>query len=108
MQLLAGVASIAWIAAAYAAIRIVGMAPAGQRLSTLRALGWWNLDQVKAVAGTASARYVTYYGRAFLAFFAAILLLVAGTMLFANSPNASSDQAALVPLVLVPSSSLES
>lgn len=78
MLILAGViglfASLSWIIAVIQAIRIVQMAPKGQKLGSYFALGWWKFDQIEAKAGPASAPVLQTYKRAVIAFLAFVIL----------------------------------
>jgi hypothetical protein len=66
-------AVVAWIIAVISAIRIVGLAPKGQRIRNYVRLGWWQFADIRADLGPAADIPIRTYQRAFLAFFACIL-----------------------------------
>ena len=74
---LALAAVAAWLVAAVSALSIVGLAPRGQKFKAYLALGWWRFARVEAIAGPAAAPHIAHYRKAFLAFFACIILAVA-------------------------------
>ena len=81
-------AVFAWGLAVLSAIRIVRLAPAGQRLSTYGQLGWWRFDRVRAVAGPAADQHIRTYQLAFFAFFICVLASIAmGALLSATAQN---------------------
>ena len=86
-----GVVAIgAWIVAVTSALSIAQLAPAGQRMSTWFTLGWWRFDKVRAATGPAADPHIKRYVRAFVVFFAAILVAmgigIALTFTAANGP----------------------
>ena len=78
MIILAGVlglfAVLSWIIAVIQAIRIVQLAPQGEKLGSYFALGWWKFDQIQAKAGPASAPVLQTYKRAVIAFLVFVIL----------------------------------
>ena len=78
MIILAGVlglfAVLSWIIAVIQAIRIVQLAPKGERLGSYFALGWWKFDQIQAKAGPASIPVLQTYKRAVIAFLVFVIL----------------------------------
>jgi hypothetical protein len=64
----------AWIVAVMSALSIVQLAPAGQRMSIWFTLGWWRFDKIRAATGPAADPHIKRYVRAFMVFFAAILI----------------------------------
>jgi len=108
------VAVVAWNIAVIAAFRIAKLAPAGRRLDTWFALGWWRLAKVRELAGDAALPYIKRYVQAFLAFFAAVfvaLIVAALVAVAAQNSTPVQDQSALrlpVPIHTPNSSSLES
>jgi hypothetical protein len=87
---LAGVAVAAWLFALVALVQIVGMAPAGQRMSTLFNLGWLRLGRVTAAAGPASAPYARTYFIAMLTFLV-VVILIAAVAVLAAAPGQSGS-----------------
>lgn len=65
-------AVVAWIVAVVSAIRIVGLAPKGQRIRNYVRLGWWQFADIRQDLGPAADLHIRSYQRAFLVFFACI------------------------------------
>jgi hypothetical protein len=81
-------AVFAWGLAVISAIRIVRLAPAGQRLSTYGQLGWWRFDRIRTLVGPAADPHIQTYQRAFFAFFICVLASIAvGALLSATAQN---------------------
>jgi hypothetical protein len=81
-------AVFAWGLALISAIRIVRMAPAGQRLGTYVRLGWWRFADVEAVIGPEVEPLLRTYRRAFLAFFFCVLAAIGiGGLLSVTAQN---------------------
>jgi hypothetical protein len=76
-------AAASWVVAAMSALSIIGLAPKGQKMSAYFALGWWRFAKVEAIAGPAAAPHIGRYRKAFLVFFACILLAIVITFLLA-------------------------
>ena len=78
MLILAGVlglfATLSWIIAVIQAVRIVQLAPKGEKLGSYFALGWWKFDQIQAKAGPASAPVLETYKRSVVAFLVFVIL----------------------------------
>ena len=66
-------AVMAWIVAVISAIRIVGLAPKGQKIRNYVRLGWWQFAAIRQDLGPAADLHIRTYQRAFIAFFACIL-----------------------------------
>jgi hypothetical protein len=78
----------AWVIAVVSAIRIVSLAPKGRKLATYGRVGWWQFDAIRGELGTAVEPHITAYQRAFIAFFALILVaMIVGTLLGATAQN---------------------
>jgi hypothetical protein len=95
-----GVVAIgAWIVAVMSALSIVQLAPAGQKMSIWFTLGWWRFDKIRTVTGPAADPHIKRYVRAFLVFFAAILVAmgigIAVTFTAQNEP--AEEQQATEP-----------
>jgi hypothetical protein len=73
----------AWVVAVMSALSIIGLAPKGQKIAAYYALGWWRFAKVEAIAGPAAAPHIGRYRKAFLVFFASILLAVVIVFLLA-------------------------
>lgn len=73
----------AWVVAVMSALSIIGLAPRGQKMAAYYALGWWRFTKVEAIAGPAAAPHIGRYRKAFLVFFACILLAVVIVFLLA-------------------------
>jgi hypothetical protein len=89
----------AWIVALLSALSIVGLAPAGQRMSTWFALGWWRFDKVEAATGPAALPHIRRYAMAFAALFLAILLgfVVVIAVGIVTQDNAPAEEQAAEP-----------
>ena len=68
-------AVFSWVIAVISAIRIVGLAPKGQRIRNYVRLGWWRFGEIRTDLGEAAAPHITTYQRAVTAF---LMLIVAG------------------------------
>ena len=95
-----GVVAIgAWIVAVISALSIVQLAPAGQKMSIWFTLGWWRFDKIRAATGPAADPHIKRYVRAFLVFFAAIIVAmgigIAVTFTAQNEP--AEEQQATEP-----------
>ena len=77
LPILAGViglcAVLAWIIAVISAIRVVGLAPRGERIRNYVRLGWWQFADIRTDLGPAADEHIRTYQRAFIAFFVCIL-----------------------------------
>jgi len=96
----------AWLVALMAALQIVALTPAGQRMKSWFALGGWRFGEIRAAAGTAVEPHIRRYRMAFLVFMLAVIAGAAGGILLgAEQQNTTlEDQAVLA----TQSSSLES
>ena len=65
-------AVVAWIIAVISAIRVVGLAPKGQRIRNYVRLGWWQFADIRTDLGPAVDEHIRTYQRAFIAFFVCI------------------------------------
>jgi len=88
---LAAIAAVAWVFALVAAIGVVSAARPGQGARTLMALGWWRFDKVRSLTTPASQVHVRTYVRAFIAFFVAVLLLAATSVLLAGAAQSGPN-----------------
>ncbi|MEO6013717.1 MAG: hypothetical protein ABIQ30_09070 [Devosia sp.] len=70
-------AVFAWGLAVVSAIRIVRLAPAGQRFKTYGQLGWWQFGRVRAAIGPAADQHIRTYQRAFIAFIVCVFVAFA-------------------------------
>jgi Na+-driven multidrug efflux pump len=101
MLILAGViglfASLSWIIAVIQAIRIVKLAPKGEKLGSYFALGWWKFDQIAAKAGPESLPVLETYKRAVIAFLVFVILgvLLSGWMA-SQTPPATPTTTSLI------------
>jgi uncharacterized membrane protein YidH (DUF202 family) len=106
MAILAGlvgaVAFAAWCVAVYSLFRIVGLAPAGERFSTLFDLGWWKFDKIRARVGAAADPLIRNYVGAFLAFFGCVILIAVLSVFLATEQqeNGREDIAAASAILL--------
>lgn len=81
ISVVALLALAAWVIAVIAAVRIVSMAPKGQKFRTYMWLGWWRFADIRGVIGPAAEQHIRTFQRAFVAFFVCVLLAaVGGTM----------------------------
>ena len=70
------------------AIRIVGLAPTGQKLRTYGQLGWWQFDKIRGTSGATVDPHIRTYQRAFLAFiFCVLAAIVIGGLLSVTAQN---------------------
>jgi hypothetical protein len=65
-------AVVAWIVAVVSAVRIIGLAPRGQRIRNYVRLGWWQFADIRQDLGPAVDLHIRTYQRAFVVFFACI------------------------------------
>lgn len=97
MTILLGVialfAILAFALAVMQAIAIVRLAPAGERLASYFALGWWKFGEIEARAGAGAAQHVAIYKRAAIAFIVFIImgLILSGWAINADQPAASAS-----------------
>jgi hypothetical protein len=86
-------AILSGLVAVMQAMRIVQLAPKGERMASYFALGWWKFGQIQAKAGPVSASHVQIYQRAVIAFLAFVILglLLSGWMI--NAGKSSADAA---------------
>lgn len=78
----------AWGIAVISAIRIVSIAPKGQRMRTYGKIGWWQFAEVRAELGPAVEPHIRAYQRAFIAFLTLVIIaMIAGTLLGATAQN---------------------
>ena len=88
LSVVAALAFFAWGIAVLSAIRIVGLAPKGQKLSTYGKLGWWQFGEIRTALGAAAEPHIRSYHRAFVTFLGLILVaMIAGTLLGAAAQN---------------------
>jgi hypothetical protein len=88
-----GVVAIgAWIVAVTSALSIAQLAPAGQRMSTWFTLGWWRFDKVRAATGPAADPHIKRYIRAFVVFFAAIMVAMGIGIALTFTANGPTDE----------------
>jgi len=87
----------AWAMALIAALSIVGLVPAGQKLKSWFALGGWRFDEIRAVGGVAVEPHLKRYQLAFAAFFAVVIAAAAlGVLLGAEQQNNTHEDAAVL------------
>jgi hypothetical protein len=102
MLILAGViglfASLSWIVAVIQAIRIVQLAPKGEKLGSYFALGWWKFDQIAAKAGPESIPVLETYKRAVIAFLVFVILgvVLSGWMASQTPPAPAAATTSLI------------
>ncbi len=96
----------AWIVALVSALSIIGLAPAGQRMSTWFALGWWRFDKVEAVTGPGAVPHIKRYVWAFTAFFVAILIGFVVTVAVGIATQNGNGQTAAIADTLIPNFSV--
>jgi hypothetical protein len=86
LTVVAALGFFAWGIAVLSAIRIVSLAPKGQRLSTYGKVGWWQFAEIRQSLGPDVDPYIRAYQRAFIAFIGLVLVaMVAGTLLGATA-----------------------
>ena len=86
LSVLAALGFFAWGVAVLSAIRIVSLAPKGQKLSIYGQVGWWQFDKIRAALGPDADPHIRAYQRAFLAFIGCVLIaMVAGTLFAAQA-----------------------
>ncbi len=84
ITVIGALALFSWVVALIAALRIVGLAPKGEKFRVYGRLGWWNFDGVRALTGPTADPHIQAYQRAFIAFIACVIIaIVAGTLLAA-------------------------
>ena len=88
LGVLGTLAVFSWIIALISAIRVVGLAPKGQKLGVYGKLGWWKFDDIRAIVGPSGDQHIQTYQRAFVAFIACVLIsIVGGGLLSAVAQN---------------------
>ena len=81
LTVVAALGFFAWGIAVLSAIRIVSLAPKGQKLSIYGKVGWWQFAEIREALGTEVDPHIHAYQRAFIAFIGLILIaLVAGAL----------------------------
>ena len=83
ISVIGALALFSWVIALISAIRIVGLAPKGEKFRVYGRLGWWNFDGVRALTGPAADPHIQTYQRAFIAFIACVIIAIAGGTLLA-------------------------
>ena len=82
LTVLAALGFLAWGIAVLSAIRIVSLAPKGQKLGIYGQVGWWQFDKIRAALGPDVAPHIRAYQRGFLPFIGCVLIaMIAGTLL---------------------------
>ena len=88
LTIVAALGFFAWGIAVLSAIRIVSLAPKGQKLSIYGKVGWWQFAEIRKALGPDVDPHIRAYQRAFIAFIGLILIaMVAGTLLGATAQN---------------------
>lgn len=75
---LAALGFFAWGIAVLSAIRIVALAPKGQKLGTYGKVGWWQFGEIRAELGPQVEPLITAYQRSFVAFIGLVLVAMVG------------------------------
>ena len=88
LTVVAALGFFAWGIAVLSAIRIVSLAPKGQKLSIYGKVGWWQFAEIREALGPDVDPHIRAYQRAFIAFIGLVIIaLVAGTLLAATAQN---------------------
>ncbi|RYE10263.1 MAG: hypothetical protein EOP22_05930 [Hyphomicrobiales bacterium] len=88
LTVLAALGFFAWGIAVLSAIRIVSMAPKGQRLGIYGKVGWWQFGDIRTALGPNVEPHIRAYQRAFVAFIGLVVVaMIAGTLLAATAQN---------------------
>jgi hypothetical protein len=88
LTVLAALGFFAWGIAVLSAIRIVSLAPKGQKLSIYGKVGWWQFDQIRSTLGPAVEPHIRAYQRAFVMFIGLVLVaMIVGTLLASTAQN---------------------
>jgi hypothetical protein len=81
MLLIGVVGVVAFVAATISLVRIIMMAPNGERIATLNRLSWLQTDRIKASLGPAVEPPLAHYSRSLITFLACVVLLAVSTTL---------------------------
>jgi hypothetical protein len=88
LTLVAALGFFAWGIAVLSAIRIVSLAPRGQKLGIYGKVGWWQFGEIRQRLGPDVEPHIRAYQRAFIAFIGLVLFaMVVGTLLGATAQN---------------------
>jgi hypothetical protein len=71
------IAFIAWVLAAFSTLNVVNLAPKGEKLTSYFQLGLWQFASLEARLGPQVRPHLTCYKRAFFAFCAVIVAILA-------------------------------
>jgi len=88
LTIMAALGFFAWGIAVLSAIRIVSLAPKGERVRTYGKIGWWQFAEIRESLGPAVEPHIRAYQRAFIVFLTLVILaMIAGTLLGATAQN---------------------
>ena len=88
LTIVAAMGFFAWGIAVLSAIRIVSLAPKGQKLSVYGKVGWWQFAEIRAALGPGVDPHIRAYQRAFIAFIGLVLFaMIVGTLLGDTAQN---------------------
>ena len=88
LTIMAALGFFAWGIAVLSAIRIVSLAPKGERVRTYGKIGWWQFAEIRENLGPAVEPHIRAYQRAFIVFLTLVILaMIAGTLLGATAQN---------------------
>jgi hypothetical protein len=83
-----GLGFFAWCIAVLSAIRIVSLAPKGQKLGVYGKIGWWQFADIRSSLGPDVEPHIRAYQRAFIAFIGLIFIaMIAGTIVGVTTQN---------------------
>ena len=80
--------AFAWIIVAISVVRILMLAPKGQKVTVYGKLGWWNMTDIRAIVGPAADPHILAMKRGGIAFIACVLIGIGlGAILGAVTQN---------------------
>ena len=97
--LLVAVSVGAWVVALMAALQVVALVPAGERLKSWFALGGWRFGEIRSAGGPSVEPHLRRYRLAFFVFFAVVIGGAAvGILLGAEQQNNTHEDAAVLAI----------